>query len=146
MTPQKPTASRSSTVAGLEESPPEDQIDPTIDHRLEATEEIAIAAKTTAEEALALTGGMIRKVGLTADGSGVVITPGVKGTVQLDYAGTIVGWSIVGDVVGSMTVEVQKKASSPPPAAPGIPNTTTDKISASAPITISSAQSAAGGK
>ena len=141
------TASRMSTVMGEDLSPTAPLQYDTLDDRLEATEEIAIDAKDIADDVLAIVQlGGIRKVGLTVDGSGSVISPGVKGIVQLDYAGTIVGWSIVGDVVGSITVEVQKKASSPPPAAPGIPNTTTDKISASAPIAISSAQSAAGGE
>ncbi len=84
-------------------------------------------------------------VGLTLDGGGADITTGQKGYIQVPFAGTIIGWSIVGDAVGSISVEVDKKASSAPPAAPAIPNTTTDKISAAAPIALSAAQSAAVG-
>ena len=75
----------------------------------------------------------VRKVGVTVDGS-----TGVKGSVQVDFRGTIIGWSIQADVAGSMTVEVSKKAGTQ--ALPAVPNTTTDKISASAPISLSSAQ------
>lgn len=87
-------------------------------------------------------GARIRKVALSLDGSGSVLTTGVKGQIQVDFAGTIIGWSIIGDQSGSISVEVDKKASSAPAAAPAVPNTTTDKISASAPIALSSAQSA----
>lgn len=84
-----------------------------------------------------------RKVGITIDGFDSVISTGVKGSIQVDFAGTIIGWSIEADQAGDITVEVDKHASSAPPAAPAIPNTTTDKISASAPIALSAAQSAA---
>lgn len=90
-------------------------------------------------------GGIVRKYGVTIDGAGSVLSTGIKGAIQVDKAGTIIGWSIIADQVGSISVEVDKVASSAPPSAPGIPNTTTDKISASAPIALSSAQSAAGG-
>ena len=78
-----------------------------------------------------------RKVGLTIDG-----TAGNKGAIQLDFYGTIVGWSVIADQVGALQVEVSKKASSPPPAAPALPNIVTDKISASAPVQLSAAQTA----
>ena len=69
-------------------------------------------------------------------------TPGVKGAIQLDFPGTIIGWSVIADVPCTLSVDVDRKASSPPPAVPAVPNTTTDKISANAPITLSGAQSA----
>lgn len=86
-----------------------------------------------------------RKVGITVDGSGSAVTTGIKGAIQVDFAGTIIGWSVIADQAGSLTIEVDKKSSSAPPNTPAIPNTTTDKISASAPIELSTAQSAASG-
>jgi len=138
------TASRESTILGLDESPPETMSYHTLDDRLEATEEMSLQASQDAANALALAyelGGAavkIRKVGCSVDG-----TTGVKGTIQIDFAGTIIGWSVIADGVGTLQVEVDRKASSAPPAVPAIPNTTTDKISASAPIALASAQSAA---
>jgi hypothetical protein len=84
-------------------------------------------------------------VGITIDGGGVAITSGVKGYIQVPYGGTIVGWSIIGDQSGSINIDIDKHSSSAPPAAPSIPNTSTDKISASVPVALSSAQSAAAG-
>lgn len=85
-----------------------------------------------------------RMVGISIDGSGSTPSTGVKGIIQCPIQGTIVGWSVIADVSGSITVEIDKHSSSAPPSAPSIPNTTTDKISASAPISLSSAQSASG--
>ena len=65
-------------------------------------------------------------------------TTGVKGSIQVDFRGTIIGWSILADVAGSISIDVCKKAGTQ--ALPVVPNTTTDKISASAPIALSSAQ------
>jgi len=118
----------------------------TLDLRLEKTEEIAMEANKDANQALSLAyelqaaiGGVsMRKIGCTVDG-----TTGIKGAIQIDFEGTIVGWSVIADTVGSLSVEVSRKASGKPPAVPQIPNTTTDKISASAPIQLTNAQSAA---
>lgn len=85
----------------------------------------------------------VRRVGITIDNGSSAITTGVKGSIQVDFGGTIIGWSIEADQVGDITVEVDKAASSAPPSVPSIPNTTTDKISASAPIALSGARSAA---
>lgn len=74
-------------------------------------------------------------------------TGAVKAFVQVDFSGTIVGWAAFGDgSSGSLSVDVWKKAGTPPPTAtaPSIP-TVTDKISASAPVAIASALSAASG-
>jgi len=129
------TASREHTAVDYESppaSPPETIIQyRTLDDRLEAIEAVA--------------GSGVRRLGVTLDGAGVVLSAGVKGQLQLDYAGTIIGWCVIADAVGSIAVDVQRATSESPPAAPSIPNTTTDKISASAPIAISSAQSASGG-
>lgn len=79
-----------------------------------------------------------KKVGLSIDGNNSPLSTGVKGQIQVDFAGIIVGWSIVADQAGSITIEIDKKAGTQ--TAPAVPNTTTDKISASAPISLSSAQ------
>ena len=71
------------------------------------------------------------------------LATGVTDYVQLPFACTIVGWSIIANAAGSISIEVDAKASSAPPTAPSMPNTSTDKISASAPIVLSSAQAAA---
>jgi len=132
----------------------------TLDARLEASElqliataALAAEAANNAAEALAqlydLVAGeggslsRIRKVGLSLDGGGGVLTTGVKGAIQVDFEGVIIGWNIVADQVGSITIEVDRQASGIPPIAPSMPDTTTDKISASAPIVMTSAQSAA---
>ena len=128
----------------------------TLDLRLEAAEQVANEAVETAENAEniaqqaldaisniqgdinAAAVAMIRKVGVTVDA-----VTGIKGAIQLDFGGEIIGWSVIADMAGDLTVEVDRKASSAPPSAPAIPNTTTDKISADAPIILSGAQSAA---
>jgi hypothetical protein len=132
------TASRISQALAGPASPPLPAIEfNTLDERLEAAEERILTAQDTADAALESAGiTRTRKVGCTVTAIGVV------GAIQLDFYGTITGWSVIGDAVGTLTVEVDRKASSAPPAAPGIPNTTTDKISGSTPITLASAQSA----
>lgn len=64
--------------------------------------------------------------------------------IVLNYAATIVGWSIIGDASGSASLDVWFIAGTAPPTAPNIP-TSANKISASAPIALSSARTAAGG-
>lgn len=84
--------------------------------------------------------GLIRKVGLSVDGLGLVIALGSTSSIQVDFDGTIIGWSIEADAVGSITIEVSKKAGTQ--TVPAIPTTSGDKISATAPITLSSARTA----
>ena len=64
--------------------------------------------------------------------------------VTVPYNCTISGWTIMADASGSASVDVWFIAGSAPPTAPNIP-TSGNKISASAPIATSTAQSAAGG-
>ena len=128
----------------------------TLDARLESGETAtagavagAASAVTKANQALAAVAALDAELGLAATyttrkvGCAVDGTTGVKGAIQVDFEGTIIGWSVIADAAGTLEVEIDKKASSAPPAAPQIPNTTTDKISASAPIALSTAQSAA---
>lgn len=75
---------------------------------------------------------------------GSVSATGVIGlAAQIDFAGTIIGWSCFVDA-GTISIDVCKHSGSAPPSAPSVPNTTTDKISASAPIEVSSGTSASG--
>ncbi len=62
-----------------------------------------------------------------------------------NYSCTIVGWSINGTPSGTVSADIDAVANSAFPAVPSIPNTTSDKISASAPIATSSALAASGG-
>jgi hypothetical protein len=140
------TAARESLTLGEVESPESgEKIFRTLDDRLESAEELAAEAKVNADEALRLVyeagialEGAIRKVGCTVDG-----TVGVKGAIQIDFEGDIIGWSIISDVAGSIEVEVSVAASVDPPFVPTIPDPVADKISASAPVALVSAQSAA---
>lgn len=98
----------------------------------------------TASGTLAIGSSLLGAVGIGISGTSAVSTGAVSRFPQVPYAGTIVGWAITGDVSGSISIDVWKTVSSAPPSAPAIP-TSGNKISASAPITISSAQSASGG-
>lgn len=91
-----------------------------------------------------VTSEIVSIVGVTVDGGGSTPTTGVKGFVQVPFAGTITGWALVADEAGSASIDVWKIASSAPPSAPAVP-TSANKISASAPPSLSSAQSASGG-
>lgn len=75
----------------------------------------------------------IRSFGVTIDGSSQALTSGQVGYVTIPHACTIIGWSVQGDQSGSISIDIDKHAAA-------IPNTTTDKISASAPLSLSSAQ------
>jgi hypothetical protein len=128
-----------------------------LDARLEAGETLAKSASSAAAAAQATANSAIaaveqssatryRKVGLSLDNGLNPIETGPKGMVQVDFNGTIVGWSCIADSVGDLEVEVSIARTSPataPPAPPLIPNVVTDKVSASAPISLSYSQSAA---
>ena len=47
--------------------------------------------------------------GITIDGSGSVITTGIKGYLIIPYGYTITGWSIIGDTTGSIVFDIWKK-------------------------------------
>lgn len=91
--------------------------------------------------------GTLHSITFTVDGGGAVIVAGqyIVGQFGGINACTIVGWSLIADQSGSISIDLDAKASSAPPANPAVPNTTTDKISASAPMILSSAQTASGG-
>ncbi len=139
------TAARNSTALGALDSPPEAIEYRTLDDRLEAAEEIAAEANAVAQEALTtlyefgLSGGKVRYVGCTVD-----FNSGAQGAIQIDFAGTIIGWHVIADVTGNLQVSISRQHSSAPPSAPNVPDISTDKISAAAPIVLSGARSAAG--
>src|ERR1035441_2826275 len=81
-------------------------------------------------------------LGLVVDGGGSTPTTGLKGFLIVPYDCTITSWTVVGDQSGSASVDVWfVTAGGPPPVAANIP-TVGNKISASAPVALSSAQSA----
>ncbi len=64
------------------------------------------------------------------DGGGGVITAGVKGDIQVPFACTVTGWTVLGDVSGSVEVEVWKDTYTnfPPVAADKISGTENPKL------------------
>lgn len=88
----------------------------------------------------------IRTVGITIDGGGNTPSTGIKGFVTIPYACTITSWTCIADQTGSASVDIcYIVGSGAPPAAPNIPTDPANLISASAPVLLSFAQSAAGG-
>jgi hypothetical protein len=83
----------------------------------------------------------VRQVQVTVIGSDLA-SAGLKAFGQVNFAGTIVGAAVVGDVSGSASAEVWKKSGTAPPTAPSVPSSG-DKISGSTPLAISTAQTAA---
>jgi hypothetical protein len=68
------------------------------------------------------------------DGGGYEITTGEKGHLQVDFDGEIVGVTALADQSGSIVVDIWKDTYA------NFPPTNDDSITASAPVTISSAQ------
>lgn len=64
-------------------------------------------------------------VGVTFDNGGSDITAGMKGFIRVNKAGTINGWNIVADAVGSIVIDVWKKYSAVPDVTDSIPGTGT---------------------
>lgn len=90
------------------------------------------AQQLQAADTIDLPGQLIRVVGISIDGGGSVPATGIKGYVVCPFAGTIIGWNIVGDVTGSAVVDVLKVAYGS--SLPTVANT----IAASAKPTLSS--------
>lgn len=67
------------------------------------------------------------------DGGGATITTGIKGDIRFKYACTITGWTLLADQSGSIVVNIWKDTYA------NYPPTVADKITASAPPTISAA-------
>lgn len=68
------------------------------------------------------------------DGAGSAITTGQKGHLQIPFACTITGWSIMGNASGSIVVDVWKDTYA------NFPPTVADTIAGSEKPTLSSAQ------
>lgn len=68
---------------------------------------------------------IIKNVGITIDGGGSAISTGVKGYITVPYAMTITGWTLTGDVSGSIVIDVWKDtyANYPPTVADTIAGT-----------------------
>lgn len=73
-------------------------------------------------------------IGFIIDGGGSAITTGTKQWVQVPYACTISKATATADTTGSIQIELWKDTYA------NFPPTSLDKISASAPVTLSSAQ------
>lgn len=71
--------------------------------------------------------------GVSLDGGGTAIQAGHKGYVTIPYACTITGWSVQADQSGNLQIEIDKKAGA-------IPAVTADKITATDPPSLNSAQ------
>lgn len=68
---------------------------------------------------------LVRSFGFTVDGGGAAITTGVKGYIEIPYACTITGWTLLADQVGSIVIDVWKDtyANYPPTVADTIAGT-----------------------
>jgi hypothetical protein len=74
-------------------------------------------------------------VGITIDGGGSALTTGLKGFRSIPVTGTIVSARLLGDVVGSVVIDVWKDVFA------NFPPTNADSITAAAPPTLAAAQS-----
>jgi len=72
--------------------------------------------------------------GITIDGGGSAITTGVKGYITIPFNGTITGWDLLGDISGSIVIDVWKDTYA------NFPPTVADTIAGSEKPTLSSAQ------
>lgn len=84
----------------------------------------------------AIMGGYLTTVPFTIDGGGVAITTGIKGDVEIPFAGTIVAVRTLADQSGSIVVDLWKDTYA------NYPPTIADTITASAKPTISTATKA----
>jgi hypothetical protein len=78
--------------------------------------------------------GIVSTAGITIDGGGSTPATGSKGFLQIPFAGTITGWTLIADVSGSASITVKKSTFA------GFPTTTS--IVAAAPPALSSQQNA----
>jgi len=80
------------------------------------------------------TGATAGSFGITIDGAGSVIKTGLKGYVEVPYSGTITGWTLIADQVGSIVIDVWKDTYG------NYPPTVADSIAGTEKPTLSSAQ------
>jgi hypothetical protein len=81
---------------------------------------------------LASSTGAVVSISFLVDGAGATITTGIKGDLQIPFACTISTWTLLADQSGSLVVNIWKDTYA------NYPPTVADKITASAPPTISS--------
>lgn len=85
------------------------------------------------DAATAVTLPIYSTAGITIDGGGSTITTGVKGYIEIPFAGTIVQATLLADQSGSIVIDVWKDTYA------NYPPTDADSITAAAPPTISTA-------
>ena len=73
----------------------------------------------------------IVNIELIIDAGGNVITTGIKGDIELSFGGTILGWTLLADQVGDITIDIWKDTYG------NYPPTVTDTITGGAPPTMS---------
>lgn len=88
---------------------------------------------TTGDANTTLTLPIIGTVGIVIDGGGSAITTGVKGFIEVPYAGTIVAATMLADQSGSIVIDVWKDTYA------NYPPTVADTITAAAKPTITTA-------
>lgn len=77
---------------------------------------------------------VVSTAGIVIDGGGSTPTTGSKGFIQVPFAGTITGWTLIADTSGSASITVKKSTFAAFP--------TNSSIVASAPPALSSQQNA----
>jgi hypothetical protein len=80
--------------------------------------------------------GSVRTLNVVINGNGAVIATGVVGDLELDFAATILRWTLLADQSGSIVVDIWKTAYA------GFPPTVANTITGSALPTITAAQNA----
>lgn len=65
-------------------------------------------------------GNTARTIGFSTDGNGQVISVGIKGYIVAGFTGTITGWDVVADKVGTIIVDIWKGTGSVPTVANSI--------------------------
>lgn len=103
-------------------------------HTASDTTDFSTAADARISASSLVSAGRNGVIGITIDGGGSAITTGVKGYVEVPYACTITGWTLVADQSGSIVIDVWKDtyANAPP--------TVADTIAGSEKPTLASVQ------
>ncbi|HEX8237748.1 MAG TPA: hypothetical protein VF600_17530 [Abditibacteriaceae bacterium] len=78
-----------------------------------------LSVEHNADGTLKRAGAITKTLGLTMDGGGSPITPGIKGYLTVPFDCTITGWTLLADVNGSIVIDMWKEtyANYPPTAA-----------------------------
>jgi hypothetical protein len=103
-----------------------------IDSDAESFPDAIIRFDDTTGEWTTSTATVLHTIPFIIDGGGTTITTGIKGTLHIPFAATILEWTITSDQVGSINVDINKSSFS------GYP--TTSSITGSEHLILSSAQ------